>query len=364
MKRLYFLFAVAFSVGACSKAEVPERLDAEAMPIAFNLSKCQLEAESRALESVVDSGETHFGNYSITECDRAEGMPTRIDQDGFTAGDQIGVYLYYNYWFDRDAESKLLDDATVSVTGTGITIDPQKLWTFSSLGGDVPISLHAEAYYPKSAAVGKNYPVEDGNAYLVWNYDPQVDLLLAKQAYADWQYYDATSSLTKGEQFKKFITEADKRGGVVDLEFKHQMATLSFYIYKANISDNIDIERVKINYTCSEGLSQDGVSTWSDVTSQREVELSVTAGQGLITATTASAATQLTFDDEFFLPPTETIYNAGGEWVKTIKTVINRVQFSFVGDSGAYTYAWHPHIENMKVKNYKITFELDPDKQN
>ncbi|MFI3305171.1 MAG: hypothetical protein R3Y68_01500 [Rikenellaceae bacterium] len=337
--------ATAAFTTSCTKSEGDDGSDI--MPISFSTTKSVLTAETKAA-ALVAEGETEFGSFAVTSSDRASAA-TRVDSEGFEDDDKIGIYLYYNYWFDEYSESVILDDATLTVNNSsGNTLDPQKIWTFSSIGGNVPSSLHAYAYSPKSAGAVLSY---GGGSALTWTHDSTVDLLIATLVYGSWNYYDESSSASQGAQFKSYLTET--LSGNMALEFKHQLATLSFYIYKASeINDTITIKSLEVEYTCSEGYdnSETTNSNWSTTTTDKTNTLTVTGGGTLGTTVPTDP---LTLGNEIYLPP---------------NTVINSITFSLdISDAtGTYTdsYTWHPHIVGMEVKEYQITFELDPDRNN
>ncbi|MFR9513126.1 MAG: fimbrillin family protein [Rikenellaceae bacterium] len=333
------LFGVVILAIACTKVDSGESpFDADSLPITFSTSKAQLSVTTKASETIAQ-GTTNFGSYSVSACSR-EQQATRVNSSGFEVGDQIGVYLYYNYWFDQYAESTILDDATLTIGSTSNSLDPQKLWTFSSLGGSVPTALLGQAYYPKAAGVEFTY---GSGSHLLWEHDSTMDLLIASLHYYSSRYY--TSGDDQGAQFKKYITET--LGGTVELVFEHQLATLSFYIYKASdITDVLTIESLKVNYTCAKNLDSSTTSSWSEESVTKESILTVIGGG---TLSTTAPTTPLDFENDIFLPP---------------NTVINSIAFSFAGNEGEYTYTWHPHIVGMEVLNYQITFELDPDRNN
>lgn len=326
---------------ACSKADSDEgSFDTDSLPITFSTTKTQLSLSAKASVTAAE-GTTDFGSYSVSTCSRGQ-VASRVSSTGFEEGDQIGIYLYYNYWFDEYAESTIYDDATLTIGSTSNSLDPQKLWTFSSIGGNVPASLHAEAYYPKAAGVEFTY---GSGSHLVWEHDSTKDLLIASKVYGWWTYSNSEDATNIGALFKEYITVT--LGGTVDLSFEHQLATLSFYIYKASdITDVLTIESVKINYTCAESFDSSTSSSWSETTITKESVLTVSDGG---TLSTTAPTTPLTFENDIFLPP---------------NTVINNIAFSFDGDDGEYTYTWHPHIVGMEVLNYQITFELDPNRNN
>ncbi len=338
------LFGVVLLSVACSKVDSGESsFDADSVPITFSTTKAQLSVETKA-SGVVDSGETDFGSYSVSTCSRDQ-VVSRVNSSGFEEGDQIGIYLYYNYWFDTDSESVILDDATLTIGSESNSLNPQKLWTFSSLGGSVPTALLGQAYYPKAAGVDFTY---GSGSHLEWVHDSTMDLLIASVHYWKSLYY--TSGTDVGAQFKEYIIET--LGGKVALSFEHQLATLSFYIYKASdITEDLTIKSLKVSYTCAESFDSSTTSSWSEATTTKESVLTVTDGG---TLGTTEPTTPLTFANDIFLPP---------------NTVINSIAFSFDGDIDddgdyIYTYTWHPHIVGMEVLNYQIIFELDPDRNN
>lgn len=338
------LFTVALLSVACSKVDSSESsFDADSLPITFSTGKTQLSATSKAGETTAQ-GETDFGSYSVSTCSRGAAT-SRVNSSGFEESDQIGIYLYYNYWFDEYAESTILDDATLTIGSTSNSLDPQKLWTFSSLGGNVPTSLHTQAYYPKAAGVEFTY---GSGSHLEWEHDSTVDLLIASNVYGWWHYTSDQYATNLGALFKVYITET--LGGKVDLSFEHQLATLSFYIYKASdIDEELTIKSLKVNYTCAESFDSSTDSSWSATTVTKESILTVKSGGTLSVLSTTEPITPLTLDSDIFLPPS---------------TVINSIAFSFDGDNGDYAYTWHPHIVDMEVMEYQITFELDPDRNN
>ncbi len=339
MKRvsyIMFLVGVAIAMVGCSKEDVS--YDGDSLPITFTTTKAELSVETKAAE-VVTEGETEFGRYSVTACDRVESA-TRVSSSDFKSGDEIGIYLYYNYYYATNSESVILADRTLIADGVGgCELDgTRRLWTFSSLGGNVPTALLGYGYYPKSATTAMD------SSNFTWTHDSTVDLLVASYHIYKSLYenvYSEYSGYSTGEQFKTYITET--LGGTIDLDFEHQLATLSFYVY--GVGEELTIKNIKVNYTCSEGYDSSTDSKWSEtLVYNKESELTVTGGG---TLGTSVPETPLTFDNDIFLPP---------------NTVINSIAFSFDGTN--YTYTWHPHIENMEVKNYQITFELDPGRNN
>ncbi len=328
---------------ACSEVDSDESyFDGDSMPITFATSKAQLSVETKA-SGVVTHGVTDFGNYSVSACDREE-ADTRVNSSGFEVGDEIGVYLYYNYYFAEYAESVILDDATLTVGSSGSSLNPQRLWTFSTLGGDVPTALLAKAYYPKSANVDFTYATSDASSHLYWAHDSATDLLIATQHYYQQLYLSADYTGTDvGAKFKEYITVT--RGGEVELPFNHQLATLSFYIYKAaDYANELTIKSLKVKYTSATHYdTTDESAPWrGSATAERVLTVTENGTLG-----SAEPTSPLTLDNGIYLPP---------------NSVINSIAFSFDGVS--YTYTWHPHIVDMAVKDYKILFELDPARAN
>ncbi len=347
IKNIICLAATAAVVVGCEQSStIPYPTTDEDRYISFSASTTPLTVTTKS--EIASEESTDFGRFVVETHPRVgDQSATRVSGTSFSEDDCLGIYMYYNYWFASYSESVIFNNQQL-IAGTDKSLslpnNIHRLWTFSSIGGDAPFHLQAMSYYPYEADVTLSESTEDSAATLSWEYNSEVDLLLAYTQIAYWQD-GVTGEENQGVRFKDYLlTTLD---GEVELEFKHLLAEITFFPFKASsVSDEITIQSISINYTAPTSYSLDsnaGTETWSG-SNGGEITIDVTTP-----ATLTTTESELILEKPIYLPPT---------------SVINSVKFVLTVGSEDKTYYWHPHIEDMTAKSYEIHFELDPDRNN
>ncbi len=298
---------------------------------------------------------------------------TKVDYDGqsadFTAGDQIGVYAFYNNFYYYYTQYSSFAESVI-FANQGLIVDESKnanysplvSWTFSTLYGTAPHTLDVVAYYPFKEGYNEDYALlvhdDSGAATLKYYYvnssgvvNSGVDFMTAQTRYDD---SDAP------EDFRSDMLALER----IPLSFTRQLASLNLKVTKPyGYSDKIVVNGVTVTFDAYKEFSQtvgaSPQSTWSEMTenyaltgsTECNVTLSETVYEDAPDESTTSTATYLLEDDNmFFFPP---------------ETNILKVDFDITVGTEKTTYTWHPHIATIQANtHYTLNLELDPARAN
>lgn len=367
--RLYRLVVTFAVVGAvvCSCDTADEQgLQEEACYIGFGLS-----AEVSTRVTVSDTENTE-GKYDVT----------------FDKGDKIGVYLYYNNFFNyyseynSYAESVIFanEELTVGSDVATATYSPIKSWTFSTLYGTAPYRYDAIAYYPYTddSDIASKWSAPESHTF-VYTYNPSdfekhCDFMIGSATYSD--------AASNAENFRTYVLTNSN----ISLNFTRQMASMNFCITKADHLETsvIEVKGFAVYFSaynqfvydqakadgewCSSGDAPSVMGSYTVVVGSESLDSSVAT----LATTSANSTNNDTAGDTTTDP--EDLVGAGVKVSDELisshlylppQSYVSKIVFDITVDGADDTYTWHPHVAEIVANtHYTLNMELDPERSN
>ncbi len=223
------ILAVAVVLCGCDKSDDETSID---KMIGFGISLPEV-----ATRVTVSDTENSNGKFDVT-----------FDDD-----DQIGLYLYYNNFYEyyaewsTYAESVIFANQLITPTagGTLATYSPIKSWTFSTIYGTQPYKYDAIAYYPytDNGAIVSKWSGASSNI-LIYYYDPSI-----LDRHCDFMVGTATYVTDKSDP-GKFREDILAGSGNVALKFTREMASVNLRLRKIDTyaSETIEVKGMTLSF--------------------------------------------------------------------------------------------------------------------
>lgn len=351
--------------------------------IPFALSHCFVPTSCTKDETIEDPNSQEsvmlFGVENIAQTKVSyDDQPNGGLSAKFDAGDNIGVYAFYNnfYYYYNDygtfAESVIFANQGMTLNDDlDATYSPLRTWTFSTLYGTAPHTLDVMSYYP-----------------LVEGYNPGcINMYSDSTGAATFEYYYYSYVETNGVKVytlnsdKDFMTAQTRYSGYSDsstfrtamlalekipLSFTRRLASMNFQVTKPDdYTTDIVVTGLTVyfkaptKFTETVGANPSRSWGWEEEYEDTIFEASTTCKEILEETswddTPEEGATNevdnLLEDEEllFFPPGTE----------------IQKIVFTLTDGGEATTYTWHAHVAEIVANtHYTLNLELDPARAN